>query len=62
MGEPDAMFTLEEAMRKLADLSVNGRSWAQCLAFLQLKGTVRRATDWTDDEFFAQLEKAKGAR
>jgi hypothetical protein len=57
MPIPDAMLTLDEAMRKLADLRQNARSWAQALAFLQLKWTVKQHTGWDDEELTRRLDE-----
>lgn len=53
---------LDEALRIAADLSLNGRTWAQALYFAQVRSAILRHTGWDAEEWCRALEAAKAAQ
>ncbi len=56
---PTETVSLEEALRRAADISVNGRSWAQALYFVEIRIAIMQEQGWTFEEWTKALEAAK---
>lgn len=54
-------ISLDDAMKQLARISSNGRSWSEGLTFVRWRSRIMQAMDWDHHEFSRQLESAKEA-